>query len=72
MSTALWHVPLIYEIAHREITPRAGQLVLTSRHPIREHSDKEREARLNREAVASWREGSHSLGKASGCYRVVD
>jgi len=37
------------------ISPKAAQLTLTSRHPKREHTDREREARINAEAQANWR-----------------
>jgi hypothetical protein len=37
------------------ITPPAGRLTLSSRHPKREHPDKEREAQMNREAVDRWK-----------------
>ena len=51
-----WHPPLIFEFDDREMSPRAGQLVLSSRHPKREHTDREREARMNKEAQDRWRE----------------
>lgn len=50
-----WHPPLIWEYDDHVRTPSAAQLVLSSRHPRREHTDKARMDELNREAVARWR-----------------
>jgi hypothetical protein len=51
-----WHPPMIFETIDHVIVPRAAQLVISSRHPKREHTDHERDAQLNREAVNAWRE----------------
>jgi hypothetical protein len=50
-----WHYPVIAE--HIMIMPPAGQLTISSsRGPRREHTDREREAQMNRERQARWRE----------------
>jgi hypothetical protein len=56
-----WHPPMIFEFVDHGISPRAAQLTLSSRHPKREHTDKEREAQMNREAVDRWRERQYDV-----------
>jgi hypothetical protein len=58
-TARIWHPPMIFEFVDHVRSPPAAQLTLSSRHPRREHTDKEREDRLNREAVERWRERQH-------------
>jgi hypothetical protein len=43
------------------ICPPAGRLTLSSRHPKKEHTDHEREARLNAEAQARWKNRNYDV-----------
>jgi hypothetical protein len=55
MTAAARNIPWCV-VEHIVISPRAGQLKLTSRHPNKEHTNHEREAQRNLEAVERWRE----------------
>ena len=59
-----WHPPQIIEL----FMPPAARLRISSRHPKREHTDREREAELNREAQARWRVNDK---RARVCYIVA-
>ena len=66
---------MVYEFEDHEISPRAGQLALSSRRPKKEHTDKEREARMNREGVERWRERQYdkqdlTMENPRSCYTI--
>ena len=66
-SVPSWHPPLIFESEDIVRTPHTGQLWITSKHPKRNHTDREREAELNAAAQARWRANDK---KARACYDV--
>jgi hypothetical protein len=55
-ARAAWHPPMVYEFDDIEIVPPAGQLELSSLHPRRKLFDKDREAKMNADRQARWRE----------------
>jgi hypothetical protein len=50
-------------VEHIVITPPTTQLRLSSHKPKREHTDHERDAQRNREAVERWRERQYDITK---------
>jgi hypothetical protein len=60
---APWHPPKIWECIDHTITPRAGRLKLSSRHPKKEHTDHVRAAEMNLARVDGWRERQYDIDR---------
>ena len=55
-------------VEHIVLSPDGAQLRLSSRHPKRNHTDREREAEMNQARVDRWRANDK---KARACYSVA-